>query len=368
MSRGLAPISELIPLATASVLARPETAESPTEPVETTCPQPGCRRYQHARGKHWFNRPRVAQVDETSLNAILRAMPAGSMWAPNRTVFMDAVLDATAGERSDWRTTVAEALWEFALQAQWGSGRPTTAPGHDVVAKRTGRSVKTVQRAVKWAMEAGLLGRVAKGRSARFRPDGAQANERAVYLLCVPRAASASCAKQCKVAESHSTAHVDKPVDKSVHPIEGTSFERNSYAQRARETRPLVGRERQHRQLIEAIGPDWAPRTHIGRAGRRWQHMIRAERIANRVVGLRGASIRALAATLRPFIDPPESGGLGWTDRQILHALDWTPEGTPWRRYPIDRAAVPVQAVGSRLRTWQASHGRRVVSRGNTAK
>jgi AraC-like DNA-binding protein len=220
----------------------------------------------------------------------------------------------------------------------------------------------SVARLLRKLHRTGLLGRVARGRSAQFgTPDrnGELRAESAVYVLAVPSPAEVQPVDSGDASET--PPHL--PVS-SKNPSRATRVRAREVAavggiQAARASgRTLTGTE--DRRMIEDLPAAhrhafWdvhrVPETRV-------EMLAAAAEMRRRSFVLRRASLRAIRSAARDFWLS------GWTVGDVLRALDQRPDGTPWPH----SGAQGVRSVRAwccyRLRQWRDADGAPIPSVG----
>lgn len=226
-------------------------------------------------------------------------------WYANRAAHTGAVVKILA-RHMDWRVKTAE-------------------PTHKLIWRAARISPDTVGRIIAWLHEAGLLGVVSPGRSAAMnrnvlRPDAG--NERAVYVLCVPRLERGIAAGQRRFA------------DPSPSRSEGGVAPRAP----ARETRVKSqvkgGMVRPPGALSwlphSGAGPPALPRSGdvaakawaaCGRGEKRTWAVAVARVLRSQWRPLQQLSDRHIAQIIRPWL------AAGWDARMLDHAIERHPDG-----------------------------------------
>jgi len=239
----------------------------------------------------------------------------------------------------------------------------TCRPGWDSIAEAVGCHRRTIARYLAEFEAWGLLGRVAGGRQARYAapgPDGEKINEAAVYVLCIPSPLALLRGEQKPAVDinatppalggshlkekdlTHTRAHEKEPPSDVAPPRLSKSC-----AARGATTPPVPWRP-------EIRWP--AHRT----TSRKIQRQAAASEIWYRSFALRCLSIKDLASICRDFFLA------GWTVADILHALDWQPDGTPWPHSGAPATKEPARIRGwlkHRLTAWRTKSGEPLRSR-----
>ncbi|MEE6289288.1 hypothetical protein V2J52_16665 [Georgenia sp. MJ173] len=203
-----------------------------------------------------------------------------------------------------------------------------------------GHSRATVARYLSRLREAGLLGIVASGRRAEYAPksQGPAINERAIYVLAVPR--------RLQVVDEDET----PPLEEAYVPPHTHAREQLTSPQ----AEPLRGHAHQAAQArppsvpAQRQLPAW-PRSVTPR--RKDDMLAAAGTLRDLVPALRGISSRYIRSVLRPYFLA------GWTLADVQYALDHRPSGTKW---PHD-GATGVANLGAwlthRIAAWTDTHG-----------
>ena len=200
---------------------------------------------------------------------------------------------------------------------------------------------RTVANMFRRLREAGLLCVVASGRKAEFTPKRDQAkarekgrepmNEAAIYGLTVPKTPADYAAESEVAHESVETTCTPPPLEGGTDHARahaGEFSERSRFAahdfERQHASRAAFHNVRAHRS--EPLWPRHATVAYDegGRATRRALRTSVHEMalsVQEHAPDARGASTAAVAAEIRPFVLS------GWTVADVIHALDWSPEG-----------------------------------------
>jgi len=224
---------------------------------------------------------------------------------------------------------------EVALRADWTWG--TTRPTWDHLAARTGRSRRTVARALAWLRHTGLLGLVAPGRSAGYAAmAGDEGADAALYVLAVPHVLALVLGADRAREDTRTT-----PASLGVDEVGTPSGVAVSVGD------PRAGAPA---KLSPATADRRLPAWPLGRRPATRPEMAAA-----------AATARALCPPLRRTTGPwvvallREFWLAGWTLRDTLRALDERPDGTPWP-HTADIRHVPGW-VQHRLATWRTDAG-----------
>ncbi|MGW5165434.1 hypothetical protein ACWEOD_10150 [Micrococcus luteus] len=189
---------------------------------------------------------------------------------------------------------------------------------------------RTVANYLRRLRESGLLCTVAGGRRAEHTPQRDR-NEAPVYGLTVPKTPQDYAAEATTAPESVDTSFTPPPVgvgEDHVRAHGGEFSERSRFAahdfERQRASRAAFHNVRAHRN-----DPLWPRHATVAwdEGGRATRRALRtsvhemALSVQEHAPDARGASTAAVAAEIRPFVLS------GWTVADVIHALDWSPEG-----------------------------------------
>jgi len=218
-------------------------------------------------------------------------VPEGSRRASSQAGWIRAVQahPATARLRADAHRNVLAIAWVLARHASWAS--MTTRPTWARIQTLTGLSRSTVARWIAFLVHHRLLGIVEHGSTPRYRPagDDTTGNRAAEYVLATP----------CAVEETRTPTKVltdEKPSPSRARP--GTLAP------------PHVTRD-----TLWPLGV-----TPKGAKG----VTLALEQMRARSLVLRRIRADRLARLLTPWFRA------GWTPADVLHALDYRPDGTAW--------------------------------------
>lgn len=300
--------------------------------------------------------PRTARPHEANqlniptppLRAVIAAaVPRGSRRAGSQRTWLRSLrADAEVLElRADGYSNLFRVANIIGWAAHWKTmcSRPTIAR----VVEKTGLSLATVKRWVRWLRQNGWLGTVEEGTTVRYRKgtnaglnDDGRGNRAAVWVLCAPKRSSS------KSAHDQSSDHAKDVND----PPSGSLPRRDPESpSRTREARPSPrGRLR--------ISPTWGlhatPRTKRDR-------LQLCDRLRHESAPLRRMTAWYLRWLLQPFLDA------GWVAADVLHALDVRADGSSWTytwRGVAELRHVPGW-VRHRLGAWLDEGGRAKLSR-----
>lgn len=285
---------------------------------------------------HTPRRRRVNRSQETASAVVLAAVPAGMVRAAHGRQTMTALLthEKFALRNRNGRATIVAVLRALIERADYES--MTARPGWEALIEATGTSRTTVARVLRLLVAWGVIGRVAGGRQAKYAAagsDGERINEAAVYVLCAPSPLAlvnkvgtppALGGSHLKEKELTHTRARGKSFTTDVAPprliVEGAAS--------GAPTAQVPWRSELH----------WpAHRT----TKRRIQRVAAASEIRYRSFPLRCMTPKDVASSCRDFFLA------GWTVADILHALDWRPDGTLW-----PHSGAPDTKDGWRMRGW----------------
>jgi hypothetical protein len=269
------------------------------------------------------------------------AVPVGSRRARSQQEWLACALTAIvgAGWRCDRAANFAAVCRVLAVHMDWSArtARPTWQILGELAARSPGRPLSraTVARCLAWLCAVGLLGVVEHGSTASFRPRKARhhttsprhaavrgapyaftgdGNRAALYVLCVR--------KRPSQGRAEDVARTETPSWSCKGPCKGP---------RTREAR--------HGGHTTATAP---PGTMLAVCQALTRH--------SRLSPLARLSARHLRYLIRDFITA------GWTGRDILHAIDYQPNGAAWSYTSPVRH--PAGWVPTRLDAWRTSDGR----------
>lgn len=225
----------------------------------------------------------------------------------------------------------------------------------EAMAKQLECTTRTIARLLQRLHSARLLGRVAPGRSAQYAPAddaGERHAESAVYVLAVPARHDAE--RVDSVDESVTPPHL--PVSSNNPSRASASGAREAAAvtaiQEARDSgRRLAGPA--DRRLIEALPtshrtPFWdvrrVPETRV-------EMLAAAAELRRRSFVFRRSSLRAIRSAARDF------WAAGWSVGDVLHALDYRPDGSLWPHSGAHRVRSVRAWSCYRLRRWRDEAG-----------
>jgi hypothetical protein len=282
------------------------------------------------------------------------AVPAGSRWARSQ-VDAFAALDAAPGLlllRGDRQATIGAVWRALVTRADWRTRTVTVT--WSTVQAQSGRSRATVARALAWLRGAGLLGIVHTGASAAAI--GGDTNRCPTYVLAVPLAGDQ--------VDERTPAQPAEPAQSLVDELETPTGPVGSVS------RPYAGA----REDDTPAGPDGPSATRnpaptsttrpswslSAAPSTRAEQLAAAEALRYDAVTLRPMSARLIRHVLRPWFVA------GWSPRDVLHALDHTPDGQPWRYAGMPRATAAWARY--RLGAWLDDTGTPLPSRSQRAR
>ncbi|WP_171983428.1 GntR family transcriptional regulator [Arthrobacter sp. SRS-W-1-2016] len=235
----------------------------------------------------------------------------------------------------------------------------TSRPGWEALIQATGTSRTTVARVLRLLAAWGLIGRVASGRQAKYAaagPDGERINEAAVYVLCTP----SPLALVNKVGTPPALGGSHLKEKKLTHT---RAQEKNSHTDVA--TPRLIPKGAA--SGAPAAQVPWRPELlwPLHRTTKRQiQRVAAASEIRYRSFPLRCMTPKDVASSCRDFFLA------GWTVADVLHALDWRPDGTLWPHSGAPDTKNPWRMRGwlrHRLNTWRTEAGEPLRSRDQQA-
>jgi Bacterial regulatory proteins, gntR family len=302
---------------------------------------------------------RVNRSRETTAAVVLAAVPEGMVRAAHGRQTMTALLthEKFAQCNRNGRATIAGVLRALIARADYDS--MTTRPGWEALIEATGTSRTTVARVLRLLAAWGLIGRVATGRQAKYAavgPDGRRINEAAVYVLCAP--SPLALVHKVGTPPALGGSHLNKK--KLTHT-------------RAREKNPNT--DVAPPRLIPAGTTSGASTPHVPwrpellwpahrTTNRRIQRVAASSEIRYRSFPLRCMTPKDIANSCRDFFLA------GWTVADIIHALDWRPDGTLWPHSgaPDTKDARRMRGwLRHRLNAWRTASGEPLRSRDQQA-
>lgn len=292
---------------------------------------------------------------------MLRAVPHGSVRAAHGTHVQQALLAhpgyarCYAARQRTLRTVLAVLIARADYQSM------TTRPGWDHLITHTGKSRRTIARALATLRTWGLIGIVASGRTAAYaslNEDGERTNEAAVYVLCTP--------SPLALVHSPTVAGVD---ENGTPPALGGSHLKN-----LKKTHTRAHETNHHGTATppESITCGYAAGTHSTphRPELLWpahkttaskkQRLAAAAELRRRVFLLRPMSTKDIRSTTRDFLLA------GWTVADLHHALDHQPNEQPWPHHGIPETTNAPRLRGwlrYRLNAWRTTTGEPLRSR-----
>ncbi|WP_188540461.1 hypothetical protein [Kocuria dechangensis] len=307
---------------------------------------------------------------ERSKAVVLRAIPKGCKLARHVVAWKRAALEHPALEvmRADGRSNMAALIEVIAVQQDPASRTWRTTWAW--VAERLGVHEDSVGRMIRRLKDWGLLAVVATGRSAAYTPrsTGKKQGEAPVYALTTPSPpVPAAPAETAPEAPTH-PAEESMPVEINVGPVppKGVLFPphaREDFSPKDAATpRPTAKAAAQRREVQAALAQRSAPlwpahatvRPVSGRGARSdWKHTYGCAglELQHHALVLRRITTAYVVSVAKPHFEA------GWTIADVLHALDWTPNG---HRYPHDAVhgiENPGAWFAARLRAWTHQDG-----------
>ncbi|MHA7170642.1 hypothetical protein ACX801_21055 [Arthrobacter bambusae] len=285
----------------------------------------------------------------------MSAVPKGSVRAAHGHQTMAALLrhENFAMRNRNGQVTIVAVLRALIERADYET--MTSRPGWQALIETTGTSRTTVARVLRLLAAWGIIGRVASGRQAKYAavgPDGERINEAAVYVLCAPSplalvnkvgtppALGGSHLKEKKL--THTRAQGKNPQSDVAPPRLIPAGAAGGAPSAQMPWRP------------ELLWP--AHRT----PKRRDQRVAAASEIRYRSFPLRCMTPKDVASSCRDFFLA------GWTVADVIHALDWRPDGSQWPHSGAPDTKDPWRMRGwlrHRLSAWRTEAGEPLRSR-----
>jgi hypothetical protein len=283
-----------------------------------------------------LRRRRVNRGQETASSVVLAAVPDGMVRAAHGRQTRTALLrhEQFAVRNRNGQATIVAVLDALIERADYES--MTSRPGWAALIEATGMSRTTVARVLRLLAAWGLIGRVAAGRQAKYAaagPDGERINEAAVYVLCAP----SPLALVYKVGTPPALGGSHLKKKELTHTrAQGKSFHEDVAPPRTIPAGAASG--------APAAQVPWRPELQwpLHRTpNRRIQHLAAASEVRYRSFPLRCMTPKDVANSCRDFFLA------GWTVADILHAMDWRPDGTLW-----PHSGAPDTKDARRMRGW----------------
>jgi DNA-binding transcriptional ArsR family regulator len=303
---------------------------------------------------------RVNRTNETDSKTVRRAIPEGSVRAANTGQALRALTAAPryALMNSNRRAGVHTILSLLARFTDYES--MTSRPGHENLSRLSGIPLSTLRRHIRTLRDMGLLGLVANGRMALFAeagPDGKKTAEAAVYVLCVPAPfAAAQNAPRTEAVEE--TEHPSRVSGSLVKELKEPTHAREPKTKN-RGSNPIPeDQDLPQRRSQVTHWPENRPTSS------KRQRYAAGAQLRSLSPALRALSLRDVASSCRDHLLA------GYTVRDILHAIDHTPEG-PRGMLSLTREDGPARVRGWlrwRLAAWRDEHGDPVPSRSQRAR
>jgi hypothetical protein len=311
-------------------------------------------------------RRRVRTKYERSKAVVLRAVPTGRRLARHVVAWKRAALEHPDLElmRADGRTNMRALIEVIAVQQDPASRTWRTTWAW--VAERLGVHEDSVGRMIRRLKTWGLLAVVATGRSAAYTPrsTGKKQGEAPVYALTVQAPPSGP---ESKTAEN-TLEKAAEPVDINVGPVPPKGacpppHAREEFPQKDAATpRPTAKAAAQRREVQAALSkrsaPLWPAHATVrpqnaGATRQDWKHTYRCAglELQHHALVLRQITTAYVVSVAKPHFEA------GWSVADVLHALDWTPQGN---RYPHDAVHGidnPGAWFAARLRAWTHQDG-----------
>ncbi|WP_444699395.1 hypothetical protein [Kocuria turfanensis] len=302
---------------------------------------------------------------ERSKAVVLRAVPKGCHLARHVVAWKRAVLEHPALEqmRADGRANMRALVEVIALQQDPASRTWRTTWAW--VAERLGVHEDSVGRMIRRLKNWGLLAVVATGRSARYTPrsTGKTQGEAPVYALTVPAPPTPAPTPAEKTDEEAAEA-----VDINVGPVPPKGACTPPHAREglspmdAATPRPSAKAAAQRREVQAALAKRTAPlwpahatvQPSTVRATRsEWKQAYRwaGLELQHHALVLRRITTAYVVAVAKPHFQA------GWTIADVLHALDWAPNGQRYTHDALTGIDHPGAWFAARLRAWTHQDG-----------
>lgn len=303
---------------------------------------------------------RAYRAGQHSAHEIARAVPSASFRARGQSEWLRGVMaDMSAQE---WRRDRAE-NWSavarvVALHADWRTR--VTRPGWETLGTRAGKadgdgvktalSRATVARVLRWLRWRGWLGVVESGTTAQFRPGVLHADEgnlAAVYVLAVPHEHK----RLCRPATGAVKVNDTPTRQRSCLVVTPRASARGCESKSTAESKAIRRSALTHGATLGADPPD-AGALRLGmhdRPQKRADERQAADLVRGVCRPVRGASPRAVAAVCRPY------WRAGWSSADIVHAVDWRPDGRAWTYEAAVK--IPARWLAVRLAAWSDGPG-----------
>ena len=331
------------------------------------CHQRGCVQPGQHSGSHIFDL-RPSRDEECSIRRIGASMPDDAVeLAKHPRRWLDEVRAALLAyaKRADFCDTVVRVA-KGLISGVRSWRRAITRPTWATLTSISGRDRRSMARALRWLRDRGLVSIVATGRSVQYSK--AQEADAAVYALWMTyRTELPSSTNEINVTPTPLGA-ISKPTRTSVErcsptvslreahswgksPASRLSFLRRVAYAGASPVDPASA-------AIKAAGSGTADAGRI-QAGRplrkaarlKKERMARAAILQRSIPVLRLASTRSIASVIRPFIMA------GWTDDDIVHAINWKLSGTRWPHSANWLIGRPDLWLKYRLKDWMDENG-----------
>ncbi|MFF2300679.1 hypothetical protein [Arthrobacter sp. NPDC058127] len=279
---------------------------------------------------------RVNRARETATDIVLAAVPKGSVRAAHGRQTMSALRshEKFVLRNRNGQATIVAVLRALIERADYES--MTSRPGWEALIEATGTSRTTVARVLRLLAAWGIIGRVASGRQAKYAaagPDGERINEAAVYVLCTP--SPLALVNKVGTPPALGGSHL-KEKELTHTRVRGKSSQNDAAPPRLIPAGAASGAPTaQVPWRPELLWPTHrTPKRHI-------QRVAAASEIRYRSFPLRCMTPKDVASSCRDFFLA------GWTVADILHALDWRPDGTLW-----PHSGAPDTKDAWRMRGW----------------
>ncbi|WP_188539449.1 hypothetical protein [Kocuria dechangensis] len=307
---------------------------------------------------------------ERSKAVVLRAVPKGCRLARHVVAWKRAALEHPALElmRADGRANMAALIEVIAVQQDPASRTWRTTWAW--VAERLGVHEDSVGRMIRRLKDWGLLAVVATGRSAAYTPraTGKKQGEAPVYALTTPSPPTPATPPETATETPTHAEEESMPVEINVGPVPPKGVLSPPHAREelspkdAATPRPTAKAAAQRREVQAALSQRSAPLwpahatvkpQSVGATRRDWKHTYRCAglELQHHALVLRRITTAYVVSVAKPHFEA------GWSIADILHTLNWTPNG---QRYPHDSVAGienPGAWFAARLRAWTHQDG-----------
>ncbi|KLU10874.1 hypothetical protein [Kocuria sp. SM24M-10] len=302
---------------------------------------------------------------ERSKAVVLRAVPKGCRLARHVVAWKRAVLEHPALElmRADGRANMAALVEVIAVQQDPASQTWRTTWGW--VAERLGVHEDSIGRMIRRLKDWGLLAVVATGRSARYTPrsTGKKQGEAPVYALIVPAPP-----KPAPTPAENTPEEAAEAVDINVGPVppKGVcppphareSLPRKDAATPRPSAKAAAQRLEVQAALAQRTNPLWPAHAtvrplSVEAARSNWKQAYRCAglELQHHALVLRRITTAYVVSVAKTHFQA------GWTIADVLHALDWAPNGQRYTHDALTGIEHPGAWFAARLRAWTHQDG-----------